>query len=955
MRRFILLFITLNLTTFVFAESNIRPLKVEDIMKFRQIENQVISKNGEWLALTAEPDRGDSEGFVYGVNNNTTVRVERGINPQISDSGSFILFEQALPFVKKENLEEAELKKQIPNWVLVNTRLQTKTSYEMFKKAKISQNGEWIALLEKYQDPNADANRENKSNTKKEQTPTANSNVSDDNSKNVIFKLKDEHKGATLKIINLISQNLYQFEQVIDFEFSHSGKFLALVEGHNDGLSNQVKMVDLVKETSDALIRNDFGTAPKLVWHTELDKLAFNWGNLKLKEKERQLDLYLWEAKESRLKQINWENSDWSMKTHNSIRWDKQSKYIYFGLFPDKKIEQWKIIETEVEKKDKTEQELLDSQNILEDRGLTIWHGKDSYIKPHEKKLWEKHEKHDYWFVTQTRNLKTQQLANENLFTTELNIHNNVQLFEDNLIYARERSYVGYLADVYAVNVDTGKKQLLAKKIHNKIEYSISPNGQWFIYFKDGNYQLTQIEKNSSSNLTKHLKVSFADELHDYPGAPPPYGIAGWSKDNRYAYLYDRYDIWQVKLSTGRLINLTNGIGRKHKQVLRRVHTDSEQPYIVDNNNWLVKGYFDEKKNFGFYNLDINKQKLKPLLVANKAYKFVIKAKNNQQILFTEEDFQQFPDIWVANQDFSQKHQITDINPQISEFSWGQKPQLIEWKSTKGKPLKGVLIKPHGYKEGDRVPVIVYYYRYYSQRMYLFNRMEINHRPNFPFYTSNGYAVFLPDVVFEVGTPGASATQALVPGIQKLVDMGVADADAIGLHGHSWSGYQSAFVITQTDIFKAAVAGAPVSNMTSAYSGIRLKSGLTRQFQYEMGQSRIGGSLNEMRELYIENSPVFFADRINTPLLLMFGDIDDAVPWDQGVELYMAMRREDKDVVFLQYHDEPHHLKKYPNKVDYTLRMKAYFDYHLKGADPEQWMLSGEAYKGEKDSLDDNN
>jgi dipeptidyl aminopeptidase/acylaminoacyl peptidase len=946
MRQFILLFVSLNLTTFVFAEKNLRPLKVEDIMKFRQIENQVISKNGEWLALTAEPDRGDSEGFVYGVNNNSTIRIERGINPQVSDSGSFVLFEQALPIVKKENMEESALIKQVPNWILINTRLQSKTVYENLKKAKISQNGEWIALLEKYQDPNV----KNDSESSSEKDNHSNDHVNKKNSKKEIFKLKDEHKGATLKIVNLISQSLFQFEQVVDFEFSNSGKFLALVEGHKNGISNQVKMIDLLKESSDSLIRNDFGTVSKLVWHTELDKLAFNWGNLKIKEKDRQLDLYLWEAKKPKINKINWENSNWSMRMHNSIRWNKQSKYVYFGLFPDKKIEQWKITETEVEKKDKTEQELFDSQKILADRNLTIWHGDDPYIKPHEKKLWAEHEKRDYWFVVQTKNLKTLQLANENLFTTELNIHNQVQLFEDNLIYAKERSYIGYLADVYAINISTGKKQLLAKKIRNKIEYSISPNGQWFIYFKDGDYHLTQIEKNLSSNLTKKIKVSFADELHDYPGSAPPYGLAGWSKDNRYVYLYDRYDIWQVKLSTGKLSNVTNGIGREQKQVLRRVHMDSEQPYINDN-NWMVKGYFDEKKNFGFYDLDLNNQRLKPLLVANKAYDFVIKAKNSQQILFTVEDFQQFPDIWVANPDFSKKHQVTNINPQISEFLWGQKPQLIEWKSTKGKPLKGVLIKPHGYKEGDRVPVIVYYYRYFSQRMYLFNRMEVNHRPNFPFYTSNGYAVFLPDVKFEVGMPGASATQALVPGIQKLVDMGVADADAIGLHGHSWSGYQSAFVITQTDVFKAAIAGAPVSNMTSAYSGIRLKTGLARQFQYEMGQSRMGGSLNEKRELYIENSPVFFADRINTPLMIMFGDVDDAVPWDQGVELYLAMRREDKDVVFLQYHDEPHHLKKYPNKVDYTLRMKAYFDYHLKGADPEPWMLSGESYEGDSENL----
>ena len=133
-----------------------------------------------------------------------------------------------------------------------------------------------------------------------------------------------------------------------------------------------------------------------------------------------------------------------------------------------------------------------------------------------------------------------------------------------------------------------------------------------------------------------------------------------------------------------------------------------------------------------------------------------------------------------------------------------------------------------------------------------------------------------------------------------------------------------------------------MSNMTSAYSGIRLGSGLARQFQYEQSQSRIGGSLFTHRQRYIDNSPVFFADKIETPLLLMFGDVDEAVPWQQGIELYLAMRRLGKEVVFLQYRDEPHHLKKYPNKLDYARRMKEYIDHFCKGYEPAAWIKNGE-------------
>ena len=341
----------------------------------------------------------------------------------------------------------------------------------------------------------------------------------------------------------------------------------------------------------------------------------------------------------------------------------------------------------------------------------------------------------------------------------------------------------------------------------------------------------------------------------------------------------------------------------------------------------------------------MGKPGVKRLLEEDKRFRFLAKAKAGDTLLYTRESFQEFPDIWTNDLTFSSPQKISNVNPQIMDFAWGD-AELVAWNSLDGIPLQGVLIKPANFDPGTRYPVIVYFYRFFSQRLYEFNQMVVNHRPNFPFYTSNGYAVFLPDIRFDIGHPGFSATKCLVPGVQKLIDMGVADPQAIGLHGHSWSGYQTAFAITQTNIFSCAIAGAPVSNMTSAYSGIRWQSGLARQFQYEKTQSRIGGSLWESPELYIENSPVFFADRIQTPLLIMFGDEDGAVPWYQGIELYLAMRRLEKDCVFLQYRGEPHHPQKYANKLDYSIRMKEYFDHYLMGTPAPDWITKGVPYTG---------
>jgi len=387
---------------------------------------------------------------------------------------------------------------------------------------------------------------------------------------------------------------------------------------------------------------------------------------------------------------------------------------------------------------------------------------------------------------------------------------------------------------------------------------------------------------------------------------------------------------------------LTGGDGRERQVRYRIEELDEDKLFYTQGEKVLLSAYYDQLKHHGFYHAEIGATFVDKRMEDKKRYRIIAKARDADILIFTREDFREFPDVWASDSGLNRPKRLTNENPQLADFALGE-PQLVEWQSLDGTPLQGVLIKPGNSQEGKRYPVLVYFYRFFSQRMYHFNEMVVNHRPNFPLYTSNGYAVFLPDVRFDVGTPGASATKALVPGVQKLVDMGIADPNAIGLHGHSWSGYQAAFVITQTHIFKAAVAGAPVSNMTSAYSGIRLGTGLARQFQYEAGQSRIGASMWERRDLYIENSPVFFADRIQTPLLIQFGDIDEAVPWQQGIELYLAMRRLDKDVIFLQYFDEPHHLKKYPNKLDYTLKMMEYFDHYLKGKPAPAWMTEGQS------------
>jgi dipeptidyl aminopeptidase/acylaminoacyl peptidase len=256
--------------------------------------------------------------------------------------------------------------------------------------------------------------------------------------------------------------------------------------------------------------------------------------------------------------------------------------------------------------------------------------------------------------------------------------------------------------------------------------------------------------------------------------------------------------------------------------------------------------------------------------------------------------------------------------------------------------MRGLLYKPENFDSTRKYPMIIYYYERYSERLYShFVPSPSRSTVNFPYYNSNGYLVFVPDIAYTTGQPGQDAYNSVMSGTLELMKRPYVDEKNIGLQGQSWGGYQTAWLVTRTGLFKAAMAGAPVSNMTSAYGGIRYESGRVREFQYEHTQSRIGGNLWEKRELYIDNSPLFFADRITTPLLIMSNDNDGAVPHTQGIEFFTALRRLGKPAWMLVYNGEEHNLTKRPNRMDLSLRMSQFFDHYLKGEPMPLWMKEG--------------
>ncbi len=896
-----------------------KAMTLQDIMKFREIHGAVLSNNGLWAAYSAEPDRGDGETVIKDLKNGKAYILDRGIKPVFTEDSSWVGV-----ILKPEALKTLVNGKEKPKngMALLELGTGSVSKVENVKSFAFSEDSSWVAYhLYKKEEQEKKESKEEK-------------------------KEESKDTGTDLVLMNLSSKKEIYIPYVSDYCFDKSSRFLSYTTAGPEAKNNSLSVIDLTSdpEGHEDIIKEDGMKFSALTWTEKGSRLAFS-ASEDSEEKTGEAYLYIWDGIEKSLEPAL--SSDevpkgWILPEKNDLSWSKDGLRLYFGFLP-KEIAEASSISKEKDKEESKEEDLYDVSAILKKREVDVWHWDDPLINTHQKNMWPRIKEQTYLAVYYMDKGEYIQLADRDMPRVLTNENGNYALGFLDAPYRKMITWYGQLNDLYLVNIKDGSRTLIVSRFEDRA--SLSPEGRYVVYYKDGNWHIFDTSTRESRNLTGNIGIPFYNEDHDYPSEVPGYGVAGWLEEDEAVLIYDKYDIWKFPVVEGLPENVTGGSGRQNDITFRIIRLDPEKEFFSRSEPLLLSSYHNHNKNWGFYRAQLNKTGVERLLEEKKKFNFIAKAKDTDTLLFTRESYTEFPDLWVSGLSLSSPEKISDVNPQIKDFAWGS-AELVEWESDDGIPLQGVLIKPGNYEPGKRYPVIVYFYRFFSQRLYEFNQVVINHRPCFPYYASNGYALFLPDIRFEIGTPGFSATKCLVPGIHKIIDMGVADSDAVGLHGHSWSGYQTAFVITQTDIFKCAVAGAPVSNMTSSYGGIRWGSGMARLFQYEKTQSRIGASLWERRDLYIENSPLFFADRINTPLLIIFGDQDTAVPWYQGIELYLAMRRLEKDCVFLQYRGEPHHPQKYPNKLDWFKKIKEYFDHYLKGAEGPAWITRGVPYRG---------
>jgi dipeptidyl aminopeptidase/acylaminoacyl peptidase len=443
--------------------------------------------------------------------------------------------------------------------------------------------------------------------------------------------------------------------------------------------------------------------------------------------------------------------------------------------------------------------------------------------------------------------------------------------------------------------------------------------------------------------LTTNATGVFYDEINDQPKNPGSYGYEGTLKGGDKFLVADRYDLWELD-ATGKAPARRITKGREQslrffpRQLAEEVRQiDPAQPLLVET--------FNQDAYYASYGwLDLRSGTHTPATdLQPKTFGSFAKAREADVYLYTRADFHEFPDLRLTTDLKTEGIKISTANPQQADFSWGT-AERFTWIDNQGRTLSGLLIKPDGFNDSYEYPLMVNFYERSSEGVYR-HRTPTPGRSsiNYSHYASKGYVIFNPDIIYREGYPGESAYDCVMSGITALLSEGYIDRSRIGLQGHSWGGYQAAYLATKTDLFAAIEAGAPVVNMFSAYGGIRWGSGRSRQFQYEQTQSRIGGTPWTHFQRYVENSPIFTTDKINTPLLILHNDADTAVPWYQGIEWFTALRRLGKPAWMLNYRGEPHWPVKTANRFDFQTRMEQFFDHYLLGQPMPDWMTNGVA------------
>lgn len=864
------------------AQNATHPMTFDEMVNWNSISDQSISDDGQWVACKSQPTKGDATIRVYDKSGRLTSSFHPASNGRFSPSSRYILITRTVPI---DTIERLKLKKT--------------------KEDKMPMNRLTIYPLDNSKATTIDSLKDYKL------SPT------DD----LLAYRMGSKKDSTLFIRVLGNAVCDSFPKVTDYGFPRKGNLLYIV---SDSI-----LYTFSSEKGKTIIQNEKGIYNQPAFNEDGTKLAF----LFCSEKDSaNVNSSVWLSENNGTahcisQRYNGAFPSAIISTNGSLFFSKKSSRLFFGTAPYP--------------------QLPDTTVLADNRpSVQVWSWNEETQYTVQDKNLANDKKRSYRAVYNLDNGKIFQLQTKDLTGLQMaaNEDSPYVLLSSYKKYGTQSMWLGrQFYDIYLFNLDNGQMKQVADSCIT--EWHISPQGKFAYWYmdSDSSWYTYSFENGKQYRLTTSQSFQAWDDENDVPDYSSSYGTEGWAKDDEWILLREKYDIWKFSpTATVEPVNLT--IDGKEKNITYTIQrTDPEQRFIDLDAKQLLSGFNHTTKGYGYYKTDFTTKKApNKLLEGNFMLMNLEKAKNTDDVIFRQSTYDQYPEVRRSDMNFKNPIVLTKGGKQQSKIRWGT-ATLINWTSYDGRALQGVVYKPDGFNPKQKYPMIVNFYERNSDALYKYHEPSPGRSTiDYAFYLSHGFIIFNPDVRYtNTGHPGQDCYNCVLSGIDAVVKMGFVDEKHIGAQGHSWGGYQVAYLATHTTRFAAIESGAPVVNMLSAYGGIRWDSGFNRSMQYEHQQSRIGGTPWEVPNLYLENSPLLLINKIQTPILIMANDHDGYVPWYQGIEFFIAMKRLGKPAWLLNYMGASHWPERVADRVDFQKRMYQFFAHYLQNEPAPQWMEKG--------------
>jgi dipeptidyl aminopeptidase/acylaminoacyl peptidase len=867
-----------------------KAMSVEDLVAWKRITAKNISDDGLWVSAKMEPWRGDASIYVYNRKGEEVASFEPAKKSEFSVS-NYLLVTKTAPLEETEALKLSKTKDDLmpmDGLVIYNLLDGKEESIDSIRSYKLSESADWMA----YQ--------------------------------------CGRKTDSTLYVRTLDGSQSAAFPKVTDFFFAKENNVLYYV---TEGESVETKpglYAYLPAKGNPELILEGDGVFKQITPDREGKHLAFLYC-ADSDSTDTGFTLYISAdnnpASKIAERQDTFLPAQWVISGNGELAFSKNARRLFFGIAPQPKQKDTTI--------------LAENRPVVH---IWNWNEKIQYTQQNYDR--EENLKKTYKVAYDLTEKSFIPLTTPELTTLQTAQDDSVSvaLLSTTEPYELERMWKGSVrSDVYSVNLQTGDTRSVIKGATGRVR--LSPFGKYAYWYNpaDSSWYTHSIAGDREYRLTTPDTFIAWDEDNDVPDYPDSYGIAGWTTGDEAILLYDRFDIWQFDpAATAPPVNLTAG-GREGNIAYRRIQINEDETCIDPAETQLLRGFNHTNKGYGYYSARLSSPSSPPqvLLKGDVMLSLPVKAKKSDAVIYTSETFSKYPDLLLSDLTFKRSVQLTEGIRQQDAFVWGT-AELTSWLSSDGRLLEGVIYKPSDFDPKKKYPLIVNFYERNAETLHSYRMPEANRSTvDYHFYNSNGYIIFNPDIIYEDGYPGESCFKSVMPGVAALIAKGYINEKAIAAQGHSWGGYQDAYLATRTNLFAAIESGAPVVNMFSAYGGIRWGSGLNRSFQYERGQSRIGASIWQSPLRYMENSPLFDLDKVQTPILIMANDNDGHVPWYQGIEFFVALKRLQKPAWLLNYTGEPHWPMRMANRIDFQKRMFQFFEHYLNNRPMPKWMSEG--------------